>query len=94
LLIYVLNIPQQELVQAVWHIAPMMSKKVKEQSSEAKECSSKSKEQIEKAEQHSLNWRIDKQHFAEPTASRVFPPGVENYSAGWFAQGHMVWELH
>jgi hypothetical protein len=40
-----------------------------------------------------INWRVHKENFAPPHASRKFPPGVETYSAGWFAQGHTVSQL-
>jgi hypothetical protein len=36
------------------------------------------------------NWRVDEKYFAQSSSSRVFQRGVENYSSGWFAQGHEV----
>jgi hypothetical protein len=38
------------------------------------------------------NWRVDEKYFTESSSSRVFQRGVENYSSGWFAQGHEVRE--
>jgi hypothetical protein len=37
-----------------------------------------------------INWRIDSRSFLKADPSRKVPPGVETYSAGWFAQGHSV----
>jgi hypothetical protein len=37
-----------------------------------------------------VTWRNDRKYFATPNKSRKFPPGVETYSAGWYAQGHGV----
>lgn len=38
------------------------------------------------------SWRVDEKYFMESSSSRVFQTGVENYSAGWLAQGHEVCE--
>jgi hypothetical protein len=39
-----------------------------------------------------VNWRIDEKYYTESCSSRVFQKGLENYSAGWLAQGHEVCE--
>jgi hypothetical protein len=37
-----------------------------------------------------VNWRVDKKYFIDSCSSRIFQRGVENFSAGWLAQGHEV----
>ena len=36
------------------------------------------------------SWRVDNKYFVDSNPSRTFQKGVENYSSGWFAQGHEV----
>jgi len=41
----------------------------------------------------SISWRMDDKYFIESAPSRLCSAGVENYSAGWFAQAHTVLNL-
>jgi hypothetical protein len=37
-----------------------------------------------------VNWRVDKKNFRFDSPNQHLSPGSDEYSAGWFAQGHTV----
>ena len=82
-------------MEAVRHVEHKMAKNVKGSSTVTPRSSkSKSKEKKDgrktKKKATTLNWRTDEKYFTESSSSRVFQKGLENYSAGWLAQGHEV----
>ena len=46
---------------------------------------------IEGRKKNPKSWR--NKHFANPHPTRSHVMGVENFSAGWFAQGHHVCQI-
>jgi hypothetical protein len=80
---------------AIRHIEHKMAKNVKASSSVDSTSSTSTKEKNDtskKPKAAKCNWRTDEKYFTESSSSRVFQKGLENYSAGWLAQGHEVCE--
>lgn len=80
---------------AIRHIEHNMAKNVKASSSSDTPSSQSMKKKdgsSKKAKGAQCNWRTDEKYFKESSSSRVFQKGLENYSAGWLAQGHAVCE--
>ena len=101
-----LKYQKDELTEAVRHIEGKMAKNVKKEQScdssasesesftSQKDVKTKATDKTQDAKKaKGINWRVDDKYFLESSASRMFQKGVENFSSGWFAQGHEVCKL-